>query len=311
MIKKTVKKFINAFLSIFDVILLRKSSIENPQSNNFRDYQFERLKCDLNKTISELSRQNKVEIIKAQIQNRWSLNDSISAGLNNENHINCPLCDANLEKKLISKFESHCIFGGGRLVRYQCSDCDLIFGPEKILNMSDAQLSDEYSLHYSVYSEGDSTEQEIRAFHALNPSKNGMYLNFGAGAWSKSIKILRDEGWNVYGYEPYSQNTSEFIITDEKILESMKFDGIFSNNVLEHFNHPVDEMRKMSRYLKEDGRMSHATPCFEYLYEYTRFHLFFFLGRSSNILAKKAGLKVIEYIKDEEFMCLVLKEEKI
>ena len=310
MIKRTMKNFINAFLSIFDVILLRKSSIENPQSNDFRDYQFERLKYDLNETISDLSRQNKVEIIKAQIQNRWSLNDSISASSNIENHIHCPLCDANLEKKLISKFEAHCIFGGGRLVRYQCADCDLIFGPEKILKMSDAQLSDEYSLHYSVYSEGDSTEQEIRAFHALNPSKNGIYLNFGAGAWSKSVKILRDEGWNVYGYEPYSQNASEFIITDEKVLESMKFDGIFSNNVLEHFNHPVEEMRKISGYLKDDGQMSHATPCFEYLYEYTRFHLFFFLGKSSNILAEKAGLEVIEYIKDKEFMCLVLKEKK-
>jgi len=38
--------------------------------------------------------------------------------------------------------------------------------------------------------------------------------------------------------------------------------------------------------------MAHATPCFEYLFEYTRFHLFFFPGRSREVLAQRAGLKI-------------------
>ena len=32
----------------------------------------------------------------------------------------------------------------------------------------------------------------------------------------------------------------------------------------------------MSSLLPTGGMMSHATPCFEYRFEFTRFHLFFF-----------------------------------
>ena len=53
--------------------------------------------------------------------------------------------------------------------------------------------------------------------------------------------------------------------------------------------------------------MAHATPCFEYLYEFTRFHLFFFLGRSRELLAKSAGLDLSEFSCDGEFMCAVMR----
>lgn len=59
----------------------------------------------------------------------------------------------------------------------------------------------------------------------------------------------------------------------------------------------------MKEILTADARMSHATPCFEYLYEYTRFHLFFYLGRSRTLLAEKAGLVVSDFVVDNEFMC--------
>jgi len=62
----------------------------------------------------------------------------------------------------------------------------------------------------------------------------------------------------------------------------------------------------MAEYLKPEGRMAHATPCFEYLYEYTRFHLFFFPGRSRFHLARNAGLKIDEFTQDGEFMNLIL-----
>ena len=52
--------------------------------------------------------------------------------------------------------------------------------------------------------------------------------------------------------------------------------------------------------------MSHATPCFEYRFEFTRFHLFFFLGRSRAWIADNANLDIVDYQTDGDFMNLVL-----
>ena len=57
---------------------------------------------------------------------------------------------------------SHCIFQGGRLLRYKCPACDVIFGPEKMFALDDEMLQLEYKLLYSIYSEGDSTASTIR-----------------------------------------------------------------------------------------------------------------------------------------------------
>jgi hypothetical protein len=55
--------------------------------------------------------------------------------------------------------------------------------------------------------------------------------------------------------------------------------------------------------------MSHATPCFEYRFEFTRFHLFFFLGRSRSLLARQAGLQIQDYQVEGDFMNLVLSKQ--
>ncbi len=89
----------------------------------------------------------------------------------------------------------------------------------------------------------------------------------------------------------------------------MKFDGLYSNNVLEHIRYPVEELKFMAGLLKANARMAHATPCFEYLYEYTRFRLFFYLGKSRDLLAEKAGLQVNSFLQDGEFMCAVYSQE--
>jgi hypothetical protein len=93
------------------------------------------------------------------------------------------------------------------------------------------------------------------------------------------------------------------VISSSVELQKIRFDGVFSNNVLEHLRYPVEELSFMREIIKQGGRMSHATPCFEYLYEYTRFHLFFYLGRSRSLLAERANLTVVDFVLDGEFMC--------
>jgi hypothetical protein len=260
--------------------------------------------------IHDHLKQVRIDLLRGQIAARWcgidALESQIQAGRSSHS---CPLCsttDVSAEFKL---YQSHCIFGGGDLIRYQCPGCDLIFGPSKMLDLSDAALKQEYEWHYKVYEEGDSTQLELRAFHALQPKRDGVYLNYGCGAWSRTLEILRAEGWQVFGYEPHqsaSADEGKWQLNQEAI-NSMHFDGIFSNNVLEHFRHPVAELQAMTSWLVPAGRLAHATPCYEYCYEYTRFHLFFYAGRSRKILFEKAGLAEVDHVFDGEFRCCVLR----
>ena len=134
--------------------------------------------------------------------------------------------------------ESECIFNGGKLIRYKCPTCGVIFGPEKMFALTEEQFSEDYALHYSVYKEGDSTQQELELFYKLDPTKSGIYLNWGVGAWSTTIDTLRREGYQVYGYDPYAPVDSEYVIKDKQVLQQMKFDGIFSHDLLEHLRDP-------------------------------------------------------------------------
>lgn len=247
------------------------------------------------------------QLLRHQIEMKWSIVDEIESDRPALAHLTCPLCDHAGEAPTFGALLANCMFGGGSLLRHQCPQCDLIFGPAKMLRLSETGLARDYEWHYRVFTEGDSTAQEVRAFHALQPRPDGIYLNWGAGAWSQTVDLLRQEGWQVYGYEPHGSATggSPHCITDQQQLAAMRFDGIFSNNVLEHLRHPARDLAAMRALLRQGGRMSHATPCFEYLYEFTRFHLFFYPGRARATLAARAGLQIDATITDGEFINLV------
>src|SRR6185437_6930982 len=73
-----------------------------------------------------------------------------------------------------------------------------------------------------------------------------------------------------------------------------------SNNVLEHLTDPVQTLRFLAGLLRDgQSKMAHATPCYRYSFEFTRFHLFFFAGRSLARVAARAGLAVRETWHDD------------
>ena len=238
-----------------------------------------------------------------QITSHWRLVDLIASQQPPAPTLCCALCGHSAPAHQFTPYVTQCQFGGGRLLRHQCPACDVIFGAQKMLALNAQELSAEYDVHYRLFTEGDSTDQEIRAFYALDPQPGGRYLNYGAGAWSRSVELLRAQGWSITAYEPTaSAQQQPGLITQPEALAALRFDGIYSNNVLEHLREPVDTLRQLASLLNPGGRMSHATPCYEYLYEYTRFHLFFFLGRSRNYLAHHAGLDICHSTVDGHYM---------
>ena len=229
------------------------------------------------------------ELIKKVIREKWKLVDEYERKTYKNHKLICPICKDEFETDQVNRLVSECIFGGGRLIRYVCPKCGVTFGPEKMLNLSDESFSDDYRMHYTVYDEGDSTQREIRAFRQLDPNKDGVYLDWGAGAWSNVISSLREEGYQVYGYDPYAPINSEYMISSEEKLRTMKFDGIFSHDLLEHLKDPVGTFKCFAEVLKPEGKMIHATACYDYVYEYTRFHLFFYTGVSVEEICKQTG----------------------
>jgi len=303
-------KFINQIFDRFGLAVIRKGTLDRLTTPHPAVQWPDELARAL-KDLQDATALGHQRLLRHQISTKWDIIDTLESDRKPAAELSCPLCGCHSEAEKFDVLVSACIFGGGELTRHQCPQCDLVFGPEKMLRLSEAALSRDYEWHYQVFSEGDSTAQEVRAFHALTPNRDGVYLNWGAGAWSKSVDVLRQDGWNVYAYEPHGSASASgpYLITNKEQLSAMRFDGIFSNNVLEHLRYPIQALSTMRDLLKPGGKMSHATPCFEYLYEFTRFHLFFFPGRSRAILADKAGLRVESFVSDGEFMNLLLAAE--
>ena len=101
--------------------------------------------------------------------------------------------------------------------------------------------------------------------------------------------------WDVWGYEPSADVASDFVVNKRDAI-SARFDGIFSNNVIEHFRDPITQFRDFHTILKEGGKMAHSSPCYEYSYPFTRFHTLFLLGRSADVLAHRAGFQLVDRI---------------
>ncbi|MCC7266012.1 MAG: methyltransferase [Caulobacteraceae bacterium] len=230
----------------------------------------------------------------------WSLVDRLYARTPLPETAACLACGFSQKLARFARRHDACVFGGAALERLACPKCGCVFGPLKYLQTPPEVVEADYRLLYAHYSEGDSTEQEIRAFHALQPKPGGLYLNWGSGAWSASVDRLRAEGWDVWGYEPHAEVTSPFVVRNKGEI-SARFDGIFSNNVIEHLFDPLAQFAEFKGYLKPDGRMAHASPCYDWLYAFTRFHVFFPLGEAPRRLAERSGFSLVGAEDDGEF----------
>lgn len=201
--------------------------------------------------------------------------------------LKCPICFTEGNFRSVET-DCHFISIEGidqHLVRYKCSSCDLVFGPLQMINLSKNDLKAAYEKMWQEgYREADSSDCEIRALKLLNPSPSGMYLNWGAGESTAAAKA-KEIGFNLINYDPFI-NVS---LSLDKV--DVKYDGIISNNVIEHLQDPIDEFLKMKSLLKPGAKMIHMTDCYLYRVEYTKFHLFFFVGRSLKALCNRTGLQ--------------------
>jgi len=251
-------------------------------------------------------------VIRYAMKAHWRTVDLIEQVSGADKPAACPLCGDRADSTGFKEVISHCRFFGGKLVRHECPNCEVIFGPQKMFALDPEMLDLDYRALYSVYAEGDSTQSIIRTFHLLKPTKDGVYLDFGSGGeWSDAIQVLREQGWNVLGFEPSVNHASEHVFSKWEEVERSRYDGIFSHNVLEHLFDPVGTTRRLRDLLTPGGRLVHATPCFSYSFEYSHYHVFFFTGRSPDVLSERAGMAIAEWVRDGEFIACVMRPREL
>jgi 2-polyprenyl-3-methyl-5-hydroxy-6-metoxy-1,4-benzoquinol methylase len=298
---------INKLLRKVGFQLVRSTTLEKLAGIEFQLTELAPLGVRVATLESRLNNDGIKNVISYAMKTHWRTVDLIEQIIPSDPSLRCALCGHVGDFKAFEQIESTCQFFGGQLLRHHCPTCDVIFGPQKMLQLDEQMLGLEYRNLYRIYAEGDNTESTIHTFELLSPKRGGTYLDFGCGGeWSAAIAKLRQEGWDIYGFEPNIRNSSEHVFSTWAEVEQRRFNGILSHNVLEHLFDPAGTTRQLSTLLTPGGLLVHATPCFEYTYQYSRFHVFFFTGRSPNVLARNADMRITDWSQDGEIIACTM-----
>ena len=219
------------------------------------------------------------------------------------NLLQCYICKYENTINSYNKFEADDIFNAGKLIRYQCPNCDVIFGDLRFLNLPLDEINNDYEDLYSYYKEGDTTQYILEVLENIPSIKDKRlkYLDYACGKWNSVIPILKSQGYDIIGYDKYVSNDS--YITDN--IQNQKFDVIYNCNYIEHLINPIEDIRAISSHLNKNGYIVFITQCFEYTIEFTHYHTFFFTDKSLKIIADICDMTLIYsnkfYFKDGEW----------
>lgn len=129
---------------------------------------------------------------------------------------------------------------------------------------------------------------------------NPRILIFAPGS-TPTFKILSEQGMNVYAADisdglPYSDR---FIHLRKDKLPDKEFDIITMVEIIEHFDNPVGEFRRLSKHLSPDGIIAGTTDFYQggaiwnNIYLYPKDHISYFHHDSLAHLCDLLGLKCV------------------
>jgi SAM-dependent methyltransferase len=202
-------------------------------------------------------------------------------------NLTCEICKYNGPTDTYKIYKDTDLFNAGELIRYQCPKCDLIFGDLRFLHLTSDEISQDYEDLYSFYQESDTTKYILACLNTYEPCQDATktYLDYGCGKWNHVVSHLRQKNYQIVGYDKII--TGPHIIND---LGSSKYDVIYASNLLEHFIHPIDDIKEILTHLNDDGYLIFMTACFEYCYTNTHYHVFYFIGPSLQMLCEQLGI---------------------
>ena len=224
---------------------------------------------------------------------RWK---SINSMYKNPEYLKCFVC---FYENSINKFSfllANDIFNFGTIKRYICPNCDVIFGDLKFILLPRDKIMQDYLDTYSYYKEGTNNLFFIELFKNIEYiKKNDKIIDYGCGNVLTYHKILNEQGYNIDRYDKF--------VKDPDMLQTIipeTYDILFNHNVIEHVLDPIADINDMKNCIKKNGYLVISSACWDYCYEYTHFHTFFFLGKSVNYLCEKLNIELMKTIKISE-----------
>jgi SAM-dependent methyltransferase len=207
--------------------------------------------------------------------------------------LKCIICDNIDIYDNYKKIYATDIFCAGTLIRHQCPNCDLIFGDLRFFNLTEEEIQKDHDDTYSYFTEGENTSCQLNSLLSLSidimKNKNLKFLDYACGSF-KMYNVLKKKGINITGYDKYVSGPNTL-----NNIDGLKFDIIYSNNFIEHLTDPIKQISEILNYLNYDGYLIFISDCIdEYKIEYTHFHLYYYLGKSFQLLCDKLNLKIIE-----------------
>ena len=205
--------------------------------------------------------------------------------------LKCIICEYTDLYQNFSKLYADDYFCAGTLIRHKCPNCDLIFGDLRFINLSEEEINEDHKDVFSYYQEGNTVPYILANLNSLDifKNKNLSYLDYACGI-GNMIPILKDKGYNIYGYDKYIKNNN--VLNN---IGNKKFDVIYCNNFIEHVINPIEDIKKILYHLNDNGYLIIMSDCFdEYKIEFTHYHVYFYTGNSFNILCNKLNLNIID-----------------
>lgn len=176
----------------------------------------------------------------------------------------CNLCDSDHIEKIVY-WKEYSI--------YKCNNCNLIF----TFPLPEDQILIDYYQGFlfnkpkrnTLQKEVKKREKELKklfSFQSINA--NNLYLDYGGGTGS-SFKAARELGLTAYYYD-LDNEAKAFVkevhgldnnhIIDDIEKTSIRFDSIFSDNVIEHVKDPVKFTTDLKNILNIGGQIVIKTP---------------------------------------------------
>jgi len=238
------------------------------------------------------------------------------------NKIACPVCLGENFKHFCQKDDMEVVI---------CQKCQLIFTNPQ-LNRTEIREHYDKNYYYSPkkektdrsryfdynknYLEGDGLKRFKIIFERLENIKpaKGRILDVGA-ATGFFVKEASNRGWNAEGIEishwavDYARKSlhQKMHCGDLASLghEKSAFDVIVMNDVLEHVENPLKEVKLAAKLLKKDGLLFIETINFDnfitrniigknYVHMVPKFHLFYFGRHQLRDILAKAGFEILE-----------------
>ncbi|GEM_PF-2226422 len=144
--------------------------------------------------------------------------------------------------------------------------------------------------------------------HLLAWTDGRRFLEYGVGYNTPYIDEVRELGLDLWGCDvseavPYSSHVLKLPSAMTKLQKS-PFDGVFSQDVVEHFGAPIEDHVRLRSLLRPGGMILSSTPVLErvwngrspirrHIWLWTPWHTAVYSTQSMAIIARRAGLEFV------------------